>query len=292
MRLLRTNTATRVTVGPFIDKTDGITPEVALSSTDEHVTFVVDTDGVPTLVLDIEPTASGGNNDLAHVTNDDAGFYDLELTAANLNYLGRAMLSVNNVAAHCPVFHEFHIVPADVYDALVLGTDTLDGLATTDDVVAVQTALTALINNLPTTDELDTALAAADDAVLAAIAALPTTDETAAIADAVWDEATAGLTTAGSIGKLLTDNIDTAISSVSSLGTGAVSWTVTITDGTNPIDGVDVWVTTDSAGANTVARGITNASGEVVFMLDTGTYYTWKQLAGYTFTNPETLTVA
>jgi hypothetical protein len=126
MRFLRQNTAIRVTVGPFIDKTDGITPETGLTATNEHLTLMVDDGNVPTLVLDANATASGGNNDMVHVTNDDAGFYDLELTAAQLNYVGRAMLSINYVTDHCPVFHEFMIIPANVYDSIVLGTDALD----------------------------------------------------------------------------------------------------------------------------------------------------------------------
>jgi hypothetical protein len=125
MRFLKTNTATRVTVGPFLDKTDGITPETALTATNEHITLMVDDGGVPTLVIDANATASGGNNDMVHVTGDDAGFYDLELTAAQLNYVGRAMLSVNYVTDHCPVFHEFMILPAVVYDSLVGGSDNL-----------------------------------------------------------------------------------------------------------------------------------------------------------------------
>lgn len=126
MRFLKTNTATRVTVGPFLDKTDGITPETALTVTNEKLTLCVDDGGVPTLVLDTAPTASGGNNDMVHITNDDAGFYDLELTAANLNYVGRAILSLTDAANHCPVFHEFMILPAKVYDSLVGGTDNLE----------------------------------------------------------------------------------------------------------------------------------------------------------------------
>jgi hypothetical protein len=89
------------------------------------LTLMVDDGNVPTLVLDTAPTASGGANDMVHVTGDDAGFYDLELAAANVNYLGRAMLAITDAATHCPVFHEFMILPAMVYDSLVLGTDTL-----------------------------------------------------------------------------------------------------------------------------------------------------------------------
>jgi len=77
-----------------------------------------------------------------------------------------------------------------------------------------------------------------------------------------------------------------------SLGAGSISTTVTVDDGVNPIDGVDVWVSTDSAGTNVIARGSTGALGTVVFMLDAGTYYAWKQLAGYDFTNPQSFTVS
>lgn len=143
MRFLRTNTAIRITVGPFLDKTDGITPETALTATNEHLTLMVDDANVPTLVLDANATASGGNNDFVHVTGDDAGFYDLELTAANLNYLGRAMLSINYVTDHCPVFHEFMILPAVIYDAMVLGTDLFDVSMTQILGTAVSTPATA-----------------------------------------------------------------------------------------------------------------------------------------------------
>ena len=75
-------------------------------------------------------------------------------------------------------------------------------------------------------------------------------------------------------------------------GGGATANVITINDGTNPLDGVDVWATTDSAGTNVVARANTDASGNVTFYLDAGTYYIWKQLAGYSFTNPQTLVVS
>jgi len=125
MRELRTNTATRITVGPFVDVTDGITPKLALTVTDCHVTLIVDVAGVPTLVLDTAPTASGGSNDMVHITGDDAGMYDLELAAANVNYLGRAMLAIVDDDVHLPVFHEFSIVTANWYDSKY-STDQLD----------------------------------------------------------------------------------------------------------------------------------------------------------------------
>ena len=126
MRYLKENTATRVTVGPFIDATDGVTPELALTVTNCLVTFIVDDAGVPTLVLDVAPTASAGSNDMVHITSDAAGYYDLELTAANTNYTGRAILNIIDTDVHLPVFHEFQIVSANVYDSLFTDGDLLD----------------------------------------------------------------------------------------------------------------------------------------------------------------------
>lgn len=71
-------------------------------------------------------------------------------------------------------------------------------------------------------------------------------------------------------------------------GSGATAKTYTVKDGTNPISGVHVWVTTDLSGTNIVASGYTDDIGEVVFYLDSGTtYYIWRQKRGYEFTNPD-----
>ena len=77
-------------------------------------------------------------------------------------------------------------------------------------------------------------------------------------------------------------------------GSGAISFPVTVNDeDSNPIDGVEVWISTDSAGASVVAGTLsTDALGVVTFMLDAGTYYLWRQKSGYNFTNPVTITVS
>lgn len=132
MRYLRQNTATIVTVGPFYDKTDGVTIETALTITNERISMTVDlNDGsAPTLVLDnVTGATSGTSNDLNYITNCDAGLMQLELAAANVNYVGRAFLTITDAANHCPVFHEFTILPGQVYDSLILGTDLLDSSA-------------------------------------------------------------------------------------------------------------------------------------------------------------------
>ena len=61
----------------------------------------------------------------------------------------------------------------------------------------------------------------------------------------------------------------------------------------NPEAGVDVWGSTDSAGANVVAGTLaTDAFGKATFMLDPGTYYLWAQKAGSNFSNPTSFTVS
>ena len=146
MRYLKTNTATIVTVGPFYDKTDGVTIETGLTITNERITFVVDNnDGsAPTLVLDnVTGATSGTSNDLNYIANCDAGLMQLELAAANVNYLGRAFLTVTDAANHVPVFHEFMILPAMVFDSLIAGTDVMDASMTQILGTAVSTPATA-----------------------------------------------------------------------------------------------------------------------------------------------------
>lgn len=120
MRFLRKNTAVIVTVGPFYDKTDGVTIETALTITNERITLTADTDdgSAPTNILDnITGATSGTANDLNYITGNDAGLMQLELAAADVNRLGRMFLSITDAANHVPVFHEFMVVNAALYDA-------------------------------------------------------------------------------------------------------------------------------------------------------------------------------
>ena len=77
-------------------------------------------------------------------------------------------------------------------------------------------------------------------------------------------------------------------------GAGAITFTYTLTstvDG-SPIADAQIWVTSDYAGNNLLASGITDAVGQVIFYLDAGTIYVWRQKSGWDFTNPDTEVVA
>lgn len=126
MLLLKTNNAVRVAVGPFIDATDGITPELAVDVTACSGLLLTESDaGTAVVRTPLAFTASGGDNDLTHIANDYNGYYDLELTATQLNVLGRTHVSISNPAVHCPVFHDYMVVPANTYDSLISGNNLL-----------------------------------------------------------------------------------------------------------------------------------------------------------------------
>ncbi len=85
---------------------------------------------------------------------------------------------------------------------------------------------------------------------------------------------------------------DPAQLAFATMGSGTTPTTITINDGSNPLDSADVWISTDSAGANVIARGNTDDNGQVTFLLDVGTYYVWAQHAGYSALGGQTLTVS
>jgi hypothetical protein len=123
MRDLRTATYTYVTLGPFIGSSDGYTIKNSLGSTAELISLVVDSDtgGLPTLAMDSVAGTTNGTNDFAVVAGCDAGFYSVELTTANTNYIGRGHIAVVNTT-HLPVFEPVRLLPQATYDALYAGT--------------------------------------------------------------------------------------------------------------------------------------------------------------------------
>lgn len=73
----------------------------------------------------------------------------------------------------------------------------------------------------------------------------------------------------------------------SQLGAGSVHWTYTLNDNLgNPIQGAEIWVTTDLAGTNIICSGVTDNYGQISFWIDAGSVYVWGEKAGYNFTNP------
>lgn len=70
---------------------------------------------------------------------------------------------------------------------------------------------------------------------------------------------------------------------------GAVMWVYTVTNAFTlaPIPDVTVYATTDAAGTIIVGSGVTDALGQVTFLLPPGNVYFWSSKAGFSFANPD-----
>lgn len=224
---LRQSTEITLRIGPFLDRKDGVTEEVALAGSGTEISKAG-------AAFAAGPTLG---------THDAEGWYLVTLTAPHLNTLGSLRMKVQNSAIHLPVWESWMVLSANVYDSLVAGSDVLDvsvtqlaGVAQSltdlkdfaDDgydpstnkvqgVVLVDTLTTYTGNTLQTGDSfarlgapagasVSADVAAADDATLAAIAAL--NNLSAAQVNAEVDTALAdvGVTTT------VTGRIDAAIS--------------------------------------------------------------------------------
>ena len=106
---LKEDTATTVYVGPFFDITTGVDQEKALTVSGWEVKIVRTNGDVNTLTI----TASAGDNDAVHV---QSGRYSLELTSGDVNQPGFLIVDINDVNA-IPVWHEYNILPANIYDS-------------------------------------------------------------------------------------------------------------------------------------------------------------------------------
>src|SRR5690606_3340081 len=103
--LLRQSTAVAIPLGPFVDSEDGDTPETGLTIAQS----------------DVRVRNNGGSfaqkNDSNAASHDESGWYDIALDATDTNTLGELIVSVK-VAGALPVWREFLVVPANVYDSL------------------------------------------------------------------------------------------------------------------------------------------------------------------------------
>ena len=120
-------------------------------------------------------------------------------------------------------------------------------------------------------------------------------DDTLHFVSGLWGFTTASLATAPGGAAPTVEEIDAEITAnhgsgsyiTGGAGSGSISWLYNSPDGVTdtstglPLAQVKVFVTTDVEGLNRIASGFTDAFGHVTFLLDPGTYYFWKQRAGY-----------
>jgi hypothetical protein len=108
---LKEDTATSVKIGPFLDSTDGVTAETGLTISQ----------------ADVRLSKNGGDfaqkDNASAATHDENGWYDCPLSTTDTNTAGSLVLAVAESGA-LPVWHEFMVLPANVYDSL-FSTDRL-----------------------------------------------------------------------------------------------------------------------------------------------------------------------
>lgn len=111
MQVLKQSTVVTLKIGPFLDETDGKTAETGLTISQ----------------ADVRLSKNGGNiaqkNDATACTHDELGVYNCPVNATDTGTLGRLQLWVHESGA-LPVFHEYMIVSANVWDSLY-GSDKL-----------------------------------------------------------------------------------------------------------------------------------------------------------------------
>lgn len=124
MRYLRQNTDQYVSIGMVLDKTAGFGNEDALTVTSFSGVLVKSTQSGASTHTPFTPDATA-SNDWGMAAIGHGGLYDLKIPDSEINFVGSCMLAVWYDAEALPVWHEFVVLPANVYDSL-MGTDLLD----------------------------------------------------------------------------------------------------------------------------------------------------------------------
>lgn len=109
MRYLKQSTTATIQMGPFLDKTDGVTEETGLT---------------PAIEVSKGGAAFAARNSGTAVAHDTEGWYRVELDTTDTATLGTMICKAHDNANHLPVWHEFMVLPANVYDSM-FGSDKL-----------------------------------------------------------------------------------------------------------------------------------------------------------------------
>jgi hypothetical protein len=112
---LREGSTATITIGPAVDQTNGYTPETGLTtaSVDEISLWKND----DTTATDIHVNAN-----LQHRSN---GFYTLDFTATDTSDCGRLTVYIRDDDVCLPIWKDFMVMTANVFDSLASSTDQL-----------------------------------------------------------------------------------------------------------------------------------------------------------------------
>ena len=109
----------------------------------------------------------------------------------------------------------------------------------------------------------------------------------AAISNAVWSATQSVFQTPGTFGYLFDAPVSGRLGYADGSGSVAFTYILTSQSDNSPIAGVRVTASDDIAGSHMVAEAISNAAGVVIFHLDPGRYYLWREKPGWSFVDPD-----
>lgn len=207
MRWLKVSTSADVPIGPFVDSTDGFTAKTGLSITQ------------PDIRLKKNAAAWAQKNAAQTLTHEENGYYEVTLDATDTNTLGLLRLAVVKSTA-LPVWEDFLVVPAKVYDTLITGSSGISA-----DLQYVNTAVVST-----TTAQLGVNVVQAagtawnSGAIVAATIATNAIDADALATDAIT-EIQSGLATASALATVQadTDDIQSKIGTPTNLAGGGAT---------------------------------------------------------------------
>jgi hypothetical protein len=107
MPWLKQSTTVTVDLGPYLDRNDGLTALTGIT---------------PVVRLSKGNAAFVARNSATAVTHDEDGWYRVELNGTDTGTLGPLVTKSHLSATYLPVWREFLVVPAHVYDGFISGT--------------------------------------------------------------------------------------------------------------------------------------------------------------------------
>lgn len=140
MKLLKQSTSVTIKFGPFLDATDGVTAETALTLSQSDI------------LLAKNFGAFAQKNDSSSATHDAAGWYGVPLNTTDTGTLGPLQIHCNESGA-LPVWDQYMVVPQNIYESFVQNTGRLNVnlmSGTTEAGGTSTTAITKLIAALDT----------------------------------------------------------------------------------------------------------------------------------------------
>lgn len=142
---LKKSTAGQViNFGPFVDKTDGVTLVTSLVS-------ALDNGSTGIMVSKNGGTLAVRHATVTATTYDAHGCYKVTLDATDTDTLGRLRVMYTSAATCLPVWVDFTVVPANVYESLITGVEWLETTSLKPDWSIASTTLTVKAQNDSTT---------------------------------------------------------------------------------------------------------------------------------------------